>query len=168
MCKQVPVSAYIALGSNLGARLRHLAAGVSTLRSLAVDGQVNCSAVYETDPVGYLNQSAFLNMVVKIETTLSAHQILASLLDAESSEGRVRTIRNGPRTLDMDLLLYGEEQIDDEALQVPHPRMVLRAFVLCPLADIAPDLVLGDGFKVADLAKQLALEGGIQYVGRFW
>lgn len=159
---------YVALGSNVGRRLHHLARGVDALSQLAVDGLVRCSAVYETSPVGYLNQGPFLNMVASLSVTLSAHELLFKLLDIETSAGRVRTVQNGPRTLDLDILLFGSQTIQDANLQVPHPRMLTRAFVLCPLADLKPQLMLPGGRSVQSVADELSAEGGIHYVGRFW
>ncbi|QSO47955.1 2-amino-4-hydroxy-6-hydroxymethyldihydropteridine diphosphokinase [Alicyclobacillus mengziensis] len=163
-----PITVYVALGSNVGRRIHHLADGVHALSLLAVDGLVRCSAVYETDPVGYLNQGPFLNMAACLSVTLSAHDLLSKLLEIETSAGRVRTIPSGPRTLDLDILLFGKETIHDSRLQVPHPRMQTRAFVLCPLADLAPQLVLEGGRSVQSVADELSQKGGIHYVGRFW
>jgi 2-amino-4-hydroxy-6-hydroxymethyldihydropteridine diphosphokinase len=100
---------------------------------------VQSSAIYETDPVGYTEQDAFFNIAVKIETMLSPVDLLACTQAIEHELGRVRTIRWGPRTLDIDILLYDQMYIREGKLQVPHPRMGERAFVLIPLADIAPN-----------------------------
>jgi 2-amino-4-hydroxy-6-hydroxymethyldihydropteridine diphosphokinase len=99
------------------------------------------SSVYETDPVGYLDQPAFLNMVVAVETSLSPRELLARLLKIERELGRVRTFRNAPRIIDLDILLVGSMILDEPDLQVPHPRMMERRFVMEPLSEIAPDLV---------------------------
>jgi 2-amino-4-hydroxy-6-hydroxymethyldihydropteridine diphosphokinase len=99
------------------------------------------SSVYETDPVGYLDQPAFLNMVVAVETSLSPRELLARLLKIERELGRVRTFRNAPRIIDLDILLVGSMILDEPDLQVPHPRMLERRFVMEPLSEIAPDLV---------------------------
>ncbi len=126
----------MALGSNLGDRRGHLRAALVALRRagrlLAV------SPLYETEPVGLREQPAFLNAVVKLETALPARELLRTLLEAEAERGRVRREKDGPRTLDLDLLLYGEEVIEEEGIAVPHPRMHLRRFVLAPLAAVAP------------------------------
>jgi len=99
------------------------------------------SSVYETDPVGFLDQPSFLNMVVRIETTKTPLELLAHVLDVEQRLGRVRTFRNAPRTIDIDILLYGDQVIQEPDLKVPHPRMLERRFVLEPLHEIDPDLV---------------------------
>lgn len=95
--------------------------------------------MYETAPVGYVDQPPFLNQVIAVRTTLDAPSLLHILLDIERALGRVRTIRNGPRTIDMDILLFGDAVIDLPDLKVPHPRMLERRFVLEPLAEIAPE-----------------------------
>ena len=102
---------------------------------------VNRSSTYETAPVGYLDQPMFLNMAVEVETELTPEALLKTLLAIERDLGRVRTIRNGPRTVDLDILLYGSQIVQLPDLRIPHPRMLERLFVLEPLAEIAPDLV---------------------------
>jgi len=129
--------AFLALGSNLGDRWALLRRGVAGLPDV-----VAVSPVYETDPVGGPeDQGAFLNLVVELDTDLSPRQLLEAAHRAEADAQRVRTERWGPRTLDVDVLLVGEEVVDEPDLVVPHPRMWERAFVLVPLADLAPDLV---------------------------
>jgi 2-amino-4-hydroxy-6-hydroxymethyldihydropteridine diphosphokinase len=160
--------AFVGLGSNVGRRILHLAAAVHALMDFAVNKSAAVSPVYETDPVGYLDQDPFLNMVLALRVSCSAHEFLAKLLQVEADEGRVRTIQNGPRTLDLDLLLFDQMTLADDVLQLPHPRLHTRAFVLCPLADLAPDIVLQHGRTVAECAKDSSREGGIRYVGRFW
>jgi 2-amino-4-hydroxy-6-hydroxymethyldihydropteridine diphosphokinase len=135
--------AYLALGSNLGDRLAHLQGAVDGLRS--DDGIVvlAISDVYETDPVGGPEQGPFLNAVVAVQTMLGPWELLAVAQRLEADAQRVRDARWGPRTLDVDVLLYDDVTMDDELLTIPHPRMWERAFVLVPLADVAPDLVTG-------------------------
>ncbi len=130
------VKAYLALGSNMGERVKFLQRAVEALQ--ATDGikVTDVSAIYETEPVGYVDQPAFLNMVVAIETTLQPEQLLSDALAIEQRLDRVRTIRNGPRTIDIDVLLYGAESIQLPHLQIPHPAMQERAFVLVPLRDV--------------------------------
>jgi 2-amino-4-hydroxy-6-hydroxymethyldihydropteridine diphosphokinase len=129
--------AFIALGANLGDRLATLR---EATRRLADIGVVEAtSSVYETDPVGYLDQPPFLNAVVQVRTTLPPEEILRRLLAIETAMGRTRTFRNAPRTLDLDLLLLGAERRAVPGLTLPHPRLHERAFVLAPLAEIAPD-----------------------------
>jgi len=135
--------AYIALGSNVGDRERHLRAAFAALRALRGIRDVVASRVYETDPVGPGKQRPYLNAVARVTTELPPRDLLDELLAIERSEGRERGgVRNAPRTLDLDLLLYGESEIDEPGLVVPHPRMAQRAFVLEPLCDLAPDLVI--------------------------
>jgi 2-amino-4-hydroxy-6-hydroxymethyldihydropteridine diphosphokinase len=130
--------AYIALGSNLGDREGHLRGALEELRGAGV-AILRVSRFITTRPVGRAEQPDFLNATAAVETGLSARELLALLLRIESAHGRVRTERFGPRTLDLDLLLYGGEIIREPGLEVPHPRMQERRFVLEPLAEIAPD-----------------------------
>jgi 2-amino-4-hydroxy-6-hydroxymethyldihydropteridine diphosphokinase len=135
-------TAYVALGSNLGSREGFLCGAVAALRATAGIRDVAVSPVYETDPVGPGEQGAYLNAVARLRTTLSAEQLLARLLAIESRAGRRRgALRNAPRTLDLDLLLFGEGVIESPALSVPHPRLADRGFVLEPLRALAPELV---------------------------
>jgi 2-amino-4-hydroxy-6-hydroxymethyldihydropteridine diphosphokinase len=134
--------AYVALGSNLGDRARTLR---DALAALDAEDGVEVAAVstlIETDPVGYLDQPRFLNGVAALETTLPAGALLAVLLEVERRFGRVRegVPAQGPRTLDLDLLLYGDAEIDEPGLRVPHPRLHERMFVLAPLAELEPGL----------------------------
>ena len=128
----------LGLGSNLGDREAHLASAVGELRRL--DPALSVSSLYETDPVGGPPQGPYLNLVVVLETDLAPRELLAEAHRLEQQAGRVRTVRNGPRTLDVDLLLAGAERIESDDLTVPHPRMDERAFVLAPLEEVAPDL----------------------------
>jgi 2-amino-4-hydroxy-6-hydroxymethyldihydropteridine diphosphokinase len=130
------VRAFLGLGSNLGDRWQYLRDAIAKLPDL-----VRISPVYETDPVGPPGQDPYLNCVVELSTDRSPRQLLAVARAAEEAAGRVRTTRWGPRTLDVDVLLVGDQFVNDADLTVPHPRMWDRAFVLVPLADLAPDLV---------------------------
>lgn len=141
--------AFVALGSNLGDRRANLRQAVASLPDV-----VAVSPVYETDPVGGPEgQGAYLNLVVELDTALTPRGLLEVAQQAEAAARRVRTERWGPRTLDVDVLLVGDLVIDEPDLQVPHPRMWERAFVLVPLADLAPDLVAevpsGQGVRLA-------------------
>lgn len=130
--------AYLGLGGNLGDREVNLRAAVGALRE---HGEVvAASSLYETAPVGYLDQPPFLNAVVALETELSARELMRAVLRSEQSLGRERTFRNAPRTVDVDLLFYDDVVSDDPDVTLPHPRLHERAFVLVPLAEIAPDL----------------------------
>ena len=134
------IISYIALGSNLGDRLEHLQLGTQWLehQGIRITGK---SRIFETEPVGGPdNQGAYLNAVVRLESRFSARHLLDVLLEAEHQRGRVRSERWGPRTLDLDLLIHGLEVILEPGLIVPHPRLHERAFVLEPLADLAPNL----------------------------
>ncbi len=140
--------AFIGLGSNLGDRRFYLEEAVSTLRALEEVTAV--SPVYETSPVGGpVGQDPYLNVVVELSTSSSPRQLLELCRRLEDDAGRVRTVRFGPRTLDADVLLVGDERVDDDDLQVPHPRMFERRFVLVPLADLAPELVPSEALEGA-------------------
>jgi 2-amino-4-hydroxy-6-hydroxymethyldihydropteridine diphosphokinase len=130
---------YLGLGSNLGDRLAHLQLAVDGLVSTSGLAVVAVSPVYETTPVGGPPQPAYLNAVVAVDTTRSPRQLLEVAQQLESKAGRVRHERWGPRTLDVDVLLVDGERSDEPDLIVPHPRMTERAFVLVPLADLAPE-----------------------------
>ena len=130
---------YLALGSNLGDRRGHLAAALQQLREVITIDMI--SSVYETEPVGYLEQPRFLNIACSGKTWLSAQDLLQYTKTVEVAIGRQPSFRNGPRPIDIDILLYDNLQIRQEDLTIPHPRMNERAFVLAPLAEIAPDIV---------------------------
>lgn len=129
-------TAYLALGSNLGDRFQNLKNAVQMLNNEHAIEVVNASSIYETDPVGYENQDPFLNMVVQVVTGLSPEDLLKLCLKIENELGRIREIKWGPRTLDLDILMYNQENIETEDLIVPHPRMHQRAFVLIPLLEV--------------------------------
>ena len=130
--------AYVGLGSNLGDRAAHLLLGLSALSRLPETRLLRLSPVYETDPVGP-PQPPYLNMVAELETELSPKGLLAEMLRVEKALGRERRERWGPRTLDLDLLLYGDLVLEEAGLSVPHPRLHERAFVLVPLLDLLPE-----------------------------
>jgi 2-amino-4-hydroxy-6-hydroxymethyldihydropteridine diphosphokinase len=146
-----PVVAYVALGANLEDPQAQVIAGFAALDALPQTRLIARSALYRTAPVGYREQPDFINAAAAIETTLSPQALLAALLAIEGTRGRVRTFANAPRTLDLDLLLYGTKIVQEPGLTVPHPRMHERAFVLAPLAEIAPDVVVPGGGRVAEL-----------------
>lgn len=130
------MKAYLGIGTNIGDRLQNLQDAINSLNLLPMTSVTGVSDVYETDPVGYDNQDDFLNIVVEVETEFNADTLLGAALGIESGLGRVRTIKNGPRIIDIDLLLYGNEVRNTIALILPHPRMTERNFVLKPLLDL--------------------------------
>ena len=148
-----PVTAYVALGSNLGDRHAHLDAACAALDALPSTRLLARSARYETAPLGPAGQQDYLNATVALTTTLAPHALLDACLAIEQTRGRIRRERWGSRTLDLDILLHGDLALHDERLTLPHPAMLNRAFVLAPLCDLAPDLLLAG----RTLAQHLAL-----------
>jgi 2-amino-4-hydroxy-6-hydroxymethyldihydropteridine diphosphokinase len=130
---------YLSLGSNVGERESNLRAAIAALLGVGVR-VTRMSAFYETEPVDYLEQAWFLNCVVEGETEKTAVELLRSLREIETRMASKKVVAKGPRLIDMDILLYGQETIETPELQVPHPRMHLRRFVLVPLAEIAPEV----------------------------
>lgn len=135
--------AFLGLGSNLGDRAATLRAAISALDTAPGVRVTRVSSLYETPPWGPVPQGPYLNACIGVETRLSPRALLELGLAIERDHGRERAIRWGPRTLDIDLLLYGSDHVDEDGLIVPHPRMAERAFVLVPLAEIAPELEIG-------------------------
>ncbi len=150
--------ALVALGSNVGDRRRTLERALEELCRLPGTCVVERSSFHETAPVGGPpGQGPFLNAVAEVETRLSPRELLDGLLEIEKALGRVRTVRNGPRTIDLDLILFGDVVTEEPGLQVPHPRFRERAFVLEPLAEVAPDAVDPvTGKTVRELLDELA------------
>ncbi|MCK9984414.1 MAG: 2-amino-4-hydroxy-6-hydroxymethyldihydropteridine diphosphokinase [Azoarcus sp.] len=146
-----PVRAFVALGANLGDAAAALDSAFAALDDLPGTRLVARSSLYRSAPIGVTGHPDYLNAVAAIDTTLAAPDLLAALLDLESSHGRRRETELAPRTLDLDLLLYGDTTIALPGLDVPHPRMHLRAFVLVPLAEIAPDTDIPGRGRAADL-----------------
>ena len=130
---------YLGLGSNLGDRHRSIRQAIDLLSAEAHVEQL--SSIYETAPVGYREQPSFLNAVARVKTTLEPEEMLLLAKRIEADLGRTQTFRNGPRVIDVDLLLYDNLIIDTPQLTLPHPRLAERAFVLCPLSEVAPDLI---------------------------
>ena len=153
------MSAYVALGSNLGHPQQQVLDAMQALGKLPNTLVLQRSHLYRTLPWGVLDQPMFINAVVELATSLEPHALLAALFNIEQRAGRVRAQRNGPRTLDLDLLYVDGVQIDDAQLVLPHPRMTERAFVLLPLNDIAPALDIPGKGQVAQLLTQLDLAG---------
>jgi 2-amino-4-hydroxy-6-hydroxymethyldihydropteridine diphosphokinase len=128
---------YLSLGSNVGAREKHLDGAIARLH--AHGRVVSVSSLYETEPIEFTNQAWFLNCAMALETTETPEQLMASILRIEQEMGRQRIENKGPRTIDIDILLFGDAILDTPALTVPHPAMHRRRFVLQPLAEIAPE-----------------------------
>lgn len=154
------VRCFVALGANLGDPVATIRAALAALRELPQAKLVAASSLYRTAPVGLTHQPDFINAVVEMATVLPAPTFLAQLFAVEARFGRQRDfatpVPNAPRTLDLDLLLYGDMKSDDAQLILPHPRMHQRAFVLAPLAEIAPQLVIQGLGAVSDLLAQCA------------
>lgn len=155
-----PVTAYLGLGSNLGDRAANLKRAVEELAGRPGIRVTRRSAIYETEPVGRRDQPDFLNLVVEAQVSLTPRRLLDEVLAVEHGMGRVRRERWGPRMIDIDILLYGGERMDVPGLTIPHPRLAERAFVLVPLAELAPALVLPDGGRVAELAARAGVGAG--------
>jgi 2-amino-4-hydroxy-6-hydroxymethyldihydropteridine diphosphokinase len=145
------IRAYIALGSNLGSPVATVEDAIDAMAALRGSLLRAMSSLYRTAPVGLRNQADFINAVVAVDTRLSPPELLEALFVLEAKFGRERSVRNAPRTLDLDLLLHGDTVLDEPALTLPHPRMHERAFVLAPLAEIAPDLVIPGRGPVREL-----------------
>jgi 2-amino-4-hydroxy-6-hydroxymethyldihydropteridine diphosphokinase len=137
--KAKPETVFLSLGSNVGDREENLRGAIAALAGVGV--RVECvSSIYETEPVDLLEQPWFLNCVVQGETSVPAVELLRELREIERRMGSKKLVARGPRLIDVDILLYGQQTIDSPELQVPHPRMHLRRFVLAPLAEIAPEV----------------------------
>ena len=156
------VTAYVALGANLGVPAAQVTAGVAELARLPRTRLVARSSLYRTAPVGYAAQPDFINAVVALETALSPRELLDALLAVELSHGRVREFANAPRTLDLDVLLYGALQVQEEGLTIPHPRMHERAFVLVPLNEIAPHCAVPGRGMVGELLRAIDAAGVVR------
>jgi 2-amino-4-hydroxy-6-hydroxymethyldihydropteridine diphosphokinase len=160
------VFAFVGLGSNIGDRMAYLQSGVDHLAAhprIRVD---EVSSVYETAPVGGPPQDPFLNMAARVATTASPRGLLRACRRAEQAADRERSVRWGPRTLDVDVLLYDDRSIATRRLTVPHPRLAERPFALVPLIEVAPGATLPDGRSLTSVLVRLAPIEGIVMVGR--
>ncbi|ADL67952.1 2-amino-4-hydroxy-6-hydroxymethyldihydropteridine pyrophosphokinase [Thermoanaerobacterium thermosaccharolyticum DSM 571] len=157
---------YMSIGSNVGDREGYLKSALIKLTKNSVIIE-KVSPIYETEPVGYKEQGKFLNAVVQTKTELKPHELLKVINTVEKELGRERLIRWGPRTIDIDILLYGDVTINDDDLKIPHERMWERAFVLVPLNDIAPNIVKG-GMKLSDIVESLPDKIGVRLYKRDW
>lgn len=156
------VKAFLSLGSNMGDRLEYLSKAIDKIAEIQGCNILNKSRVYETEPWGYENQEAFLNLCISIETSLPPYELLESLQTIELELDRVRKIHWGPRTIDIDILLFDDIICEDDKLTIPHPRMRERAFVLIPLYDIEKNLII-DGIKLEDLINKIDTRGIKEY-----
>ena len=145
---------FVGLGSNLADPQAQVSRAMHELAKLPQVRVVQCSSMYRSAPVGYLEQPDFINAVVQLKTTLAPRDMLVVLLQLEQECGRTREFINAPRTLDLDVLLYDDLQHHEHGLTIPHPQMHLRAFVLQPLLEIAPNCVIPGMGTVADAARQ--------------
>ena len=161
------VTAYIALGSNLdnpGHQLQRAVDDIDSEKSISL---LKCSRLYRSDPVGPPGQPDYCNAVIAVTTDLSPEPLLDTLQAIENKHGRVRTVRWGPRTLDLDILLYGDEVIDTQRLTVPHYQMHVRSFVLYPLSDIAPDLLVPEHGALSSLLDNVSPDG-LDVIAESW
>lgn len=150
------VTVYIGLGSNMGNRRANLQAAVNMLRELPGLQVTAIAPLYETEPWGLKEQEPFLNTVVQVETAYSPRELLSRLQGIENRLGRVRKEKWGPRTVDLDILLYGHEVVNEPDLQIPHPYLLQRAFVLVPLLDLDNGLTMPDGRFLRDFLPAVA------------
>jgi 2-amino-4-hydroxy-6-hydroxymethyldihydropteridine diphosphokinase len=161
-------SACIGLGSNLGDKIANIQTAIE-----ALDVSFGCrvervSSMWESKPVGITDQPDFVNAVVRLSTTLTPNDLLEVCLNTEKQMGRVREVRWGPRNIDIDILLYDNLSIAAEKLTLPHPRMLERAFVMLPLAEIDPEISLSGGVTVRQAVKQLPYEGAVRITEHAW
>ena len=151
--------AYVGLGSNLHDPRGQVRTAITALGAIDLTLVSACSSLYRSSPVGYAEQPDFINAVAQLDTELVPRCLLDRLLSIEQAHGRVRTIPNGPRVLDLDLLLFGAERVDEDGLSIPHPRMHERAFVLAPLLEIAPSIIVPGHGSAADLLTRVGQNG---------
>ena len=165
-----PVIAYLGLGGNLGDRMAALTDALALLEATPGMTRVSCSSVYETEPWGVTDQPAFLNLAAGFETRLRPADLLSVCQSVEQRVGRTESYRWGPRLIDVDILLYGDQVVNlaTPDLQIPHPRLHQRAFTLVPLGEIAPEQVVPatDGVTVRRLLSDVDDKDGVKWWGR--
>ncbi len=152
-------TAFIALGANLGEPVLQIKAALKSLQNLPQSRFIKASSLYKSAPIGVLETDEhleYINAVAMIKIALLPEDLLSELFKIENAFGRLRSYQNAPRALDLDLLLYGDKIIESKLLQIPHPRMIFRAFVLIPLIEIAPDLILPIHGKAANYLAKIA------------
>ena len=146
---QRSIRCYVGLGSNLDDPVAQVTSALSRLQRMPASRLIGVSSLYRSKPLGPLNQPDFINAVVSLDTSMTALELLDKLQQIETLQRRKRLVYWGPRTLDLDLLLYGQEKIQSERLRIPHPHLMWRNFVLVPLAEIAPDLILQNNINAS-------------------
>ena len=161
-----PVTAFIALGSNLADPVAQIRSALGELARLPETVLVRSSSLYRNPPAGGPAQPDYVNAVAEIRTRIGARALLDRLLDLERAHGRVRDLPNAPRTLDLDVALYGEHVVREPGLVIPHPRMLQRAFVLVPLAEIAPEAQVPGHGRAVDLASRVDASGMVRIQSR--
>jgi len=166
MRTQRPERVFIGVGANLDNPEMGVRRAIEALGQIPETRLVASSSLYRTAPVGYLDQPDFVNAVTELETRLDPPALLTQLLSIEQRFGRKRSTRNAPRTLDLDMLLYGDRQMRSENLTLPHPRIAERAFVLVPLAEIAPEVTIGHLGTAAQLLETIRADG-VERIGDF-
>lgn len=153
------IKTYIGLGGNLEEPVFQIKQALHSLNILPSSEMIRHSSFYRSQPLGNISQPDFINAVAEVETNLSPKDLLHVLQTIEQNQHRVRSVRWGPRTIDLDILLYGNQVHDTEALTIPHPGLKTREFVIYPLAEIAPDLVLPDGESILEVKLQTPMNG---------
>jgi 2-amino-4-hydroxy-6-hydroxymethyldihydropteridine diphosphokinase len=158
-----PATVYVGLGSNLEQPLLQLTRALREVHEIPNTALVRVSSFYDTVPIGLANQPNFVNAVAELQTTLNPSALLNHLIEIEAAHQRVRSVRDGPRTLDLDILLFNDLSMNEPMLTIPHPRMHERAFVLWPLAEIAPELAIPGRGYVLELLVALDVSGVRKY-----
>ncbi|UCF79837.1 MAG: 2-amino-4-hydroxy-6-hydroxymethyldihydropteridine diphosphokinase [Candidatus Eiseniibacteriota bacterium] len=160
---------FLGIGSNLGERERNIRRAVDEIASLPFTKLITVSSLYDSEPVGDVEQANFVNAVALVETDLQPRRLLWNLMLIEKRMGRARTVKWGPRSIDLDVIIYGNSLVKEEGLDIPHPEMDKRAFVLIPLLEIDPDLVHPRSQEpLKKLLKKLKPHCSVKRKGRFW